>query len=185
MALGVLIAIVLGVFWLWMLIDCIKNTKITGTEKVVWIFIVLLFNWLGGLVYYFTIRKGESTGFLNFVGLAFAIIITVSVVIGMMHSIKNTTKEDEKVKSNSNRPDLLKNPFKQCEKPKLQFGNTTEQKDKIENQVNTSKYILLNKRDESKAPDRSLKDIANIDTSKYSDNLKSWVDSEGKIHFKN
>lgn len=96
MGIGISVAVVLGVYWLWMLVDCMKNPKITGTEKAVWVLIVLCFNWIGGLVYYFTVRKGESTGFFNFIGLGFALLMLVVLVIGLVHSLMttpNTRKE--------------------------------------------------------------------------------------------
>lgn len=49
------VCIVAGlVFWAWMFIDVLFNQK---EDKVVWLFVVALFNVVGGLVYYFVARK--------------------------------------------------------------------------------------------------------------------------------
>jgi Phospholipase_D-nuclease N-terminal len=50
------LAVFLFVFWIWMLIDCIKNENIGGTEKVVWVLLMIFFHFLGSLIYFFTAR---------------------------------------------------------------------------------------------------------------------------------
>lgn len=49
--LGSLIGIGLTVFWIWMLVDCIKNEPSTGNDKIVWVIVILLFHMLGSLLY--------------------------------------------------------------------------------------------------------------------------------------
>jgi hypothetical protein len=44
---------------------------------------------------------------------------------------------------------------------------------------------VLNKSDENRNPAKTPKEIANINTAKYSEPLKSWIDREGKVHFSN
>ena len=44
-------------FWLWMVIDCVQNPKLQGTEKIVWVMVIIFLNWLGALVYYFVGRS--------------------------------------------------------------------------------------------------------------------------------
>lgn len=45
-------------FWLWMLIDvCTK--EFDGNEKLIWVLVVVLANWLGALIYFFI---GRSKG---------------------------------------------------------------------------------------------------------------------------
>ena len=52
--------IVLGllsfVFWIWMLIDSIKNENISSNEKVAWVLAIVLTHWLGALIYFFAGR---------------------------------------------------------------------------------------------------------------------------------
>lgn len=51
-----LIGILAVVFWIWMLIDCARR-NFEGSEKVVWILIIIFLGILGALVYFFVGRK--------------------------------------------------------------------------------------------------------------------------------
>ena len=44
------------IFWIWMLIDCIKNESIVGNGKVVWVLVIALTHWVGALIYFFAGR---------------------------------------------------------------------------------------------------------------------------------
>lgn len=59
-----LVALVIGllvlVFWLWALIDAIRNPALSDTERIVWITVILLTSWLGALIYLFIGRKGST-----------------------------------------------------------------------------------------------------------------------------
>ena len=41
------------VFWLWMLIHAITNKGLVGTEKIVWVLVVILLPCIGSLIYFF------------------------------------------------------------------------------------------------------------------------------------
>ena len=56
--LGVAISLCLLAFWLWMLIDCLKNEKNEENQKLVWALVIILTNWIGALIYFF-IRRNE------------------------------------------------------------------------------------------------------------------------------
>ncbi len=58
-AVGVIFALALlaVVFWIWMLIDAIQNPALNGTEKVVWVLVILFLHFLGALIYYFVGRR--------------------------------------------------------------------------------------------------------------------------------
>ena len=58
-AVGVIFALALlaVVFWIWMLIDAIQNPGLNGTEKVVWVLVILFLHFLGALIYYFVGRR--------------------------------------------------------------------------------------------------------------------------------
>ncbi len=45
-------------FWIWMLIDCATKEPDTGNDKITWIIIIALTNWIGALIYYF-VRRPE------------------------------------------------------------------------------------------------------------------------------
>ena len=40
-------------FWIWMLIDCIINEPSEGNDKIVWMLVIILTNWIGALIYFF------------------------------------------------------------------------------------------------------------------------------------
>ena len=51
----------LAVFWIWMLIDCIANEP-SGSEKILWVVVIILLNWIGALLYYFIRRPQRGRG---------------------------------------------------------------------------------------------------------------------------
>jgi hypothetical protein len=51
------IAILLFVFWIMMLVDCIKNPGLSSNERIIWILVIVFFNWLGALIYMLAGRK--------------------------------------------------------------------------------------------------------------------------------
>jgi Phospholipase_D-nuclease N-terminal len=56
-----LIALAIGVlifaFWIWMLVDCIKNTRLSDTEKIVWVLVIVFLHAIGGLIYFLAGRN--------------------------------------------------------------------------------------------------------------------------------
>ncbi len=46
--------LIFGGFWLWMLIDCAKRQF---EDKTMWILLIIFFNIIGAILYFFTIRK--------------------------------------------------------------------------------------------------------------------------------
>ena len=59
---GTIFWIVTTAFWLWMLIECISNTTLTGTEKIVWLLVVIFLHFLGALLYFFLARGNRTAG---------------------------------------------------------------------------------------------------------------------------
>jgi hypothetical protein len=47
------IAILLFVFWIWMLISAIQNKGLTEGEKIAWVLVIVLLHFLGALLYLF------------------------------------------------------------------------------------------------------------------------------------
>jgi len=45
-------------FWIWMIVDCI-NREPPGNDKIVWLLVVILLNWVGAIVYFFA-RRGKE-----------------------------------------------------------------------------------------------------------------------------
>jgi uncharacterized membrane protein YczE len=59
----ILILMVIGLlfaFWLWMLVDCLKNQALQGTEKIVWVLVIIFLHALGALVYFFVGRSKRT-----------------------------------------------------------------------------------------------------------------------------
>ena len=49
---GIIIIVLLNIFWIWMLIDCIiKETD--GTQRIIWALIIFFFHCVGSLIYFF------------------------------------------------------------------------------------------------------------------------------------
>ncbi|NJD53925.1 MAG: PLDc_N domain-containing protein [Candidatus Methanoperedens sp.] len=61
----IIAAVMLFVFWVWMLIDCLKRPdnkfKIGGNNaKPIWILVIILTGFIGTMIYYFLIKKTDS-----------------------------------------------------------------------------------------------------------------------------
>ena len=63
-ALGLLLPLVVlalivftTIFWIWMLVDCIRNENIGGTERVLWALAIFFTHCIGALVYFFVARS--------------------------------------------------------------------------------------------------------------------------------
>ena len=50
------IGIACFVFWVWMLIHAIKNKRLSDTEKIIWVLVILFLHVLGALIYFFVGR---------------------------------------------------------------------------------------------------------------------------------
>ena len=46
-------ALVIGalVFWIWILVDCIRNESSEGNDKIIWVLVILLVGPIGGVLY--------------------------------------------------------------------------------------------------------------------------------------
>ncbi len=47
-------------FWLWMLVDCLKREFKKSDEKVIWILVILLAQFIGAVIYYFLIKRPDK-----------------------------------------------------------------------------------------------------------------------------
>ena len=62
---GLLIGIVLIVFWILMLVDCAKNRFRKDWEKFIWILVIVFINWIGALAYLIAIKILNPKGILS------------------------------------------------------------------------------------------------------------------------
>lgn len=53
----VLFGILAFVFWIWMLIDAISNRSLNGTQKIVWVLVIIFLHALGALIYFLVGRS--------------------------------------------------------------------------------------------------------------------------------
>lgn len=49
-------AVILVVFWLWMLVDCLNRNFKKDMDKLVWIILLLFIHILGAFLYYFLVK---------------------------------------------------------------------------------------------------------------------------------
>ncbi|BDS08321.1 hypothetical protein NT6N_33610 [Oceaniferula spumae] len=47
-------------FWIWTLVDCVKNEPSEGNDKVVWILVIVLAGWIGSLIYLLARRPARK-----------------------------------------------------------------------------------------------------------------------------
>jgi hypothetical protein len=52
------------IFWIWMLVDCVRNEPSEGNDKIVWMLIIVFLHFIGGLIYYF-VRRPERRRLLG------------------------------------------------------------------------------------------------------------------------
>jgi Phospholipase_D-nuclease N-terminal len=55
-----LLGLLATVFWIWMLVDCLQNPALVGTEKIVWVLVIILLHVLGAIIY-FAVAKSKVT----------------------------------------------------------------------------------------------------------------------------
>ena len=53
----VLFGLAVFAFWIWALIDAIKNPRLTDNERLIWILVIVLAQGLGALIYVLAGRK--------------------------------------------------------------------------------------------------------------------------------
>ncbi len=54
------LGIIIFVFWLFMLIDCLKREFKSDEEKLVWILVLILTGLIGAILYYFLIKNKKK-----------------------------------------------------------------------------------------------------------------------------
>lgn len=47
------------VFWIWMLVEAIRNEELNGWARVGWAVLIWFTHWIGALIYFFVARKGR------------------------------------------------------------------------------------------------------------------------------
>lgn len=57
---AVVIGILLVIFWLWMLVDCLKRDFKKDAEKIVWVLVIIFLHILGAIIYYFVVKSDKD-----------------------------------------------------------------------------------------------------------------------------
>lgn len=58
-------AVFLFVFWVWMLIDCLKRGFKKDVEKIAWVLVIIFLQLLGAIIYYFVVKVSEKKSAKN------------------------------------------------------------------------------------------------------------------------
>jgi hypothetical protein len=51
------LCLALFAFWIWMLVDSIKNESLSGNERIAWVLVIALTHLLGAIIYFFAGRQ--------------------------------------------------------------------------------------------------------------------------------
>ena len=51
------LAVACFAFWVWMLLDCVRNPRLTDTGRLIWAIVICLAHLLGALIYFFAGRR--------------------------------------------------------------------------------------------------------------------------------
>ena len=60
--LAVPLALAAMAFWIWTLLDCVRNRALSETERIVWVIVICLTHWLGALIYLLAGRRSGGNG---------------------------------------------------------------------------------------------------------------------------
>ena len=58
--LAAIFAILISVFWIWMLIDCLKRGFKNDNDKIVWVLVIVFLSVLGAAIYYFVVKINDK-----------------------------------------------------------------------------------------------------------------------------
>ncbi|MEK6846672.1 MAG: PLDc N-terminal domain-containing protein [Nanoarchaeota archaeon] len=59
------IAILVVIFWIWMLVDCAKRKFRNDAEKIIWIIAIVLLTWLGAFAYFIVVKSLNPKGVIS------------------------------------------------------------------------------------------------------------------------
>ena len=57
-----LIGLLVLIFMVWMIIDCVLRKFRNNVEKVLWVVLIIFTNWVGALIYFIVIRNMKTRG---------------------------------------------------------------------------------------------------------------------------
>ena len=60
MFLTIFLALLLFIFWIWMIVDCAKRNFKNDTDKIVWILVIIFLSLIGAAIYYFVVKVNDK-----------------------------------------------------------------------------------------------------------------------------
>ena len=54
------LVILISIFWICMLIDCLKRDFKKDIEKIAWVLVLIFLHILGAIIYYFVVKVGDK-----------------------------------------------------------------------------------------------------------------------------
>ena len=51
-----------SLFWIWMLVDCLRSTRLENAVRIRWAVVIAVTHWLGAGIYYLWGKRGVSSG---------------------------------------------------------------------------------------------------------------------------
>lgn len=58
--LTMLFSVAVVVFWVWTLIDCVTNKRLTDTQKIIWALVIIFVGVIGSLIYFLAGRSPKA-----------------------------------------------------------------------------------------------------------------------------
>ncbi|WP_218027465.1 PLDc N-terminal domain-containing protein [Dictyobacter alpinus] len=52
-----IVGILSTVFWIWMLVDCLRNEPANSNDKVIWVVVIAVTHVVGSIIYFFMRRQ--------------------------------------------------------------------------------------------------------------------------------
>jgi len=74
--------VLMFIFWILMLIDCVKRDFEISNDKVMWILLIVLLGALGAIIYYFVVKIKEKKQEAKTMGKDKTVAIILSVLLG-------------------------------------------------------------------------------------------------------
>ncbi len=89
-------AAALFVFWLWMLIDCLKrpDDKFAfggNYAKLIWVLVIIFTGFIGALIYYFLIKKAETQNDKLVVVALLALVVILIILIAGLFAVNTVS----------------------------------------------------------------------------------------------
>lgn len=56
----VILSLAVFVFWIWTIIDCIRNTNYDDTRRIMWVLIIVLLGFIGSIIYLVMAPRGRT-----------------------------------------------------------------------------------------------------------------------------